>query len=57
MLRRDELIELSGQVINGMMSADNNIWVQLLDRTVHIQAAKTAVAIANDMLKEIDKLE
>ena len=31
--------------------------VQLLDRTVHIQAAKTAVAIANDMLKEIDKLE
>ncbi len=54
MSKRDDLINLSGQVINGMMSADGTVLSKLLDRTIHIQAAKIAVSIAEDMLKEID---
>lgn len=56
MTKKEELISLSGQVVNGMMSADGDVWSKLIDRTVHIQVAKVAVSIANDMLKEIDEL-
>ena len=52
----EELISLSGQVVNGMMSADGDVWSKLIDRAVHAQVAKVAVAIANDMLKEIDDI-
>ena len=50
------MIGLSGQVVNGMMSADGDVWSKLIDRAVHVQVAKVAVAIANDMLKEIDDI-
>lgn len=56
MTKREELISLSGQVVNGMMSADGDVWSKLIDRAVHVQVAKVAVAIANDMLKEIDDI-
>jgi hypothetical protein len=56
MNRRDDLVQLSGQVINGMLSADGSVLTKLFDRSIHSQAAKTAVSIANDMLKEIDQL-
>ena len=54
--KREELVNLAGQVINGMMSADSSFLLKAVDRTIHSQAAKTAVSIANDMLKEIDQL-
>lgn len=56
MTKREELISLSGQVVNGMMSADGDVWSKLIDRAVHAQVAKVSVAIANDMLKEIDDI-
>ena len=53
--RREELVNLAGQVINGMMSADSSFLLKAVDRTMHTQAEKVAVDIAVDMQHEIDK--
>ena len=53
-MTREELILLSGQVVNGMLSADDSIITKVIDRTLHKQIAETAVDIAYDMLKKID---
>ena len=49
-MTREELILLSGRVVNGMLSADDS----LIDRILHKQIAETAVDIAYNMLKKID---
>ena len=54
--RREELIELSGQIINGMMSADSSFLNKLYDRTFTKYVADVAVEIAEKMLKKIDEL-
>ncbi len=56
-MKREELIELSGQVINGMMSADSSIVTKVFDRTMHGNVADVAVGIAFKMLEKIDKHE
>ena len=56
MNRREELIQLAGQVINGIMSADDSVLSKIIDRSIHFQVAKTAVSIASDMLDEIDSI-
>lgn len=53
-MAREELILLSGQVVNGMLSADGSIITKVIDRTLHKQIAEMAVNIAYDMLKKID---
>lgn len=53
-MSREDLINLSGQVINGMMSADSSMLTKVLDRTMHKQIASAAVEIAYEMLKKID---
>lgn len=53
--RREELIELSGQIINGILSSDGSILSKLFDRTLHEGAAKITVDLAEKILKEIDK--
>ncbi len=53
-MTREELILLSGQVANGMLSADDSIITKVIDRTLHKQIADMAVNIAYDMLKKID---
>ena len=53
--RREELVNLAGQVINGMMSADSSFLLKAVDRTMRTQAANVAVDIAVDMQHEIDK--
>ena len=53
--RREELVQLAGQIINGIMSADDSVITKILDRSIHSQVAATAVSIASDMQKEIDK--
>lgn len=53
-MTREELILLSGQVVNGMLSADCSIITKVIDRTLHKQIAEMAVDIAYDMLKKID---
>lgn len=53
-MTREELILLSGQVVNGMLSADDSIITKVIDRMLHKQIAETAVDIAYDMLKKID---
>ena len=53
--RREELVNLAGQVINGMLSADSSFLLNAVDRTMHTQATKVAVDIAVDMQHEIDK--
>ena len=53
--RREELVNLAGQVINGMMSADSSFLLKDVDRTMRTQAAKVAVDIAVDMQHKIDE--
>ena len=53
--RREELVNLAGQVINGMMSADSSFLLKAVDRSMCTHAAKVAVDIAVDMQHEIDK--
>ena len=53
--RRKEIISLAGQVINGMMSADNTCLFKSIDRLVPKQIAKTAVKIAVEIVDEVDK--
>jgi len=52
MAYREELIQLSGQIINGIMSADNSIMTKLVDRTLHEETAKNTVELAHKILKE-----
>lgn len=52
---RNEIIELSGQIINGMMSADSSIFTKIIDRTLHKNIADTAVGIAVKMIEKIDE--
>ena len=53
--KREELVNLAGKVINGMMSAYSSFLLKAVDRTMYAQAAKVAVDIAVDMQHEIDK--
>lgn len=55
-MTREELISLSGQVVNGMLSADSSVVSKLIDRTLHKQIAESAVEVAYQMLKKIDEL-
>ena len=57
MTHREELIELTGQALNGMLSADDSVLTKILDRTVHRQVAETVVGIAVDALRRIDEIE
>ena len=52
---RNEIIELSGQIINGIMSADSSILTKIIDRTLHKNIADTAVGIAVKMIEKIDE--
>lgn len=53
--RREELIQLSGQIVNGMFSADSSILTKLFDRTIHKGVADVAVDIAARMIEKIDE--
>ena len=53
--RREELLELSGQIINGIMSSDSSFLTKLFDRTLHEGAAKITVDLACKIQQEIDK--
>ena len=55
MNKREELVQLSGQIINGMMSADSSLLAKIVDRTFNNSLAEAAVDIALKMIKEIDK--
>lgn len=56
MNRREALVELSGQIINGMLSADSSLLTKIIDRSLlHESAARTAVDLAIRMLDKIDK--
>ena len=56
MARREELIELSGQIVNGIMSSDNSVFAKLFDRGVLIDGtAKMTVEIAEKIIEEIEK--
>ena len=57
MNRREELLTLTGQALNGMLSADSTFLSKLVDRTVHKKIAHTAVSIAKDVLDNIDDIE
>lgn len=52
---KNDLITLSGQVINGMLSADSSMLTKLVDRTLHRQIADAAVNIAYEILQKIDR--
>ena len=48
---------LSGQVVDGMLSADGSIISKVIDRTLHKQIAESAVDVAYDILKKIDSTD
>lgn len=55
-MTRKELIELSGQIVNGIMSSDSSFFTKVIDRSVLIDStAKMTVRLAKAILKEIDK--
>jgi hypothetical protein len=56
-MTREELISLSRQVVNGMLSADGSIISKVIDRTLHKQIAESAVDVAYNMLKKIDSTD
>ena len=53
-MSREELITLSGQVVNGMLSADSSMISKIVDRAIHNQIADAAVDVAYRILKKID---
>ena len=53
-MTREELISLSGQVVNGMLSADSSIISKVIDRTLHKQITESAVDVAYNILTKID---
>ena len=55
MNRREELVVLSGQIINGIMSSDSSFLTKLFDRTLHKGAARITVDLASKIQQEIDK--
>lgn len=55
-MTRAEIISLSGQIVNGMLSADSSLITKVIDRTIHKQIADSAVDTAIEMLNKIDKL-
>lgn len=54
MEKREEIIQLSGQIINGIMSSDSSMLSKICDRTSGEFSAKLAVEMAFKMLEEID---
>lgn len=57
MNKREELIELAGQVVNGIMSSDDSVWFKIIDRGIHVTVADLAVNIAVEIQKKIDEKE
>ena len=56
MTKREALVELSGQIINGMLSADSSLLTKMFDRTLlHENTAKTTVDLAIKIFDKIDK--
>jgi len=56
MTKREALVELSGQIINGMLSADSSLLTKMFDRTLlHESTAKTTVDLAIKIFDKIDK--
>ena len=55
MYTRNELLLLSGQIINGMFSADSSFITKLFDRTIHKGVADVAVDIAARMIDKINE--
>lgn len=53
-MNKNDLISLSGQVINGMLSADSSMLTKLVDRTLHRQISDAAANIAYEMLQKIN---
>ena len=55
MEKREEIVNLAGQIINGIMSSDSSIFSKIADRTSSDISAKRAVEMAWIMSEEIDK--
>lgn len=53
--KREEIIALSGQIINGIMSSDDSLFSKVCDRTASDFSTKLAVDMAFKMIDEIDK--
>lgn len=54
MEKREEIVNLAGQIINGIMSSDSSILSKICDRTASDISAKRAVEMAWIMSEEID---
>ena len=56
MTKREELIELTGQAINGILSSDGTLLSKIFDRATHTQVSELSVSIASEAIKRIDKI-
>lgn len=54
MEKREEIVNLAGQIINGIMSSDSSIFSKICDRTASDISARRAVEMAWIMSEEID---
>lgn len=53
--RRTEIVELAGQIVNGILSADGSALSKLVDRALNRKLANSAVDMAVKMVERIDK--
>ena len=53
--KREALIELSGQIINGMLSADSSLWSKIADRSLHAGTASSTVNLAIQIFNKIEE--
>ena len=56
-MSHEELVSVSAEIANGILSADSSLLSKVIDRTFHDQIAASAVSIAYKILTEIEKVE
>ena len=54
-MTREELIQLSGQIVNGILSSDDSSLSKIVDRTLYKVVAEESVEMAHAMLTKIDE--
>lgn len=55
MTKQEALVELSGQIINGMLSSDSSLLTKIADRSLHAGAATAAVNLAIQIYNKIEE--
>ena len=52
-MSHEELVSVSAEIANGILSADSSLISKVIDRAFHDQIAESAVSIALDILPSL----